>query len=72
MRIIKFVNGFDPVEHEVSVLDFWQKDLPQINWKIDAIQCEIELLVVDDIEGAEQEREKFESEYYDVRSRIQE
>lgn len=71
-RIITFVNKFDPVEHAISLLDFRQEELPQINRKFDAIQCEIELIAVDDIEDAEQEREKFEADYYNTRSRIQE
>lgn len=71
-RIITFVNKFDPVEHAVSLLDFRQEELPQINRKFDAIQCEIELIAVDDMEDAEQERERFEADYYNIRSRIQE
>lgn len=68
-RIITFVNKFDYREHSILLLAFRQKELPQINRKFDAIQSEIELLTTEDTEA---EREKFESDYYEIRSRIQE
>jgi len=54
------------------LLDFRQEELPQINRKLDTIQSEIELLTAEDTEGAEDQRERFEAGYYEIRFRIQE
>lgn len=71
-RIATFVNGFDPSEQPISLLDFRQEELPLINRKFDAIQSEIELLDTDETEAAEEERERFETSYFSLRSKIQE
>lgn len=71
-RISTFVSKFDPSVHATSQLDFRQEELPLISRKFDTIQCEIELLATDDTDAAEAEREKFESEYFELRSKIQE
>lgn len=71
-RVRTFLSRFDPTEHAISLLEFRQEELPQINRKFDDIQCEIELIASDDLEGAELERDNFESKYFLIRSQIQE
>jgi len=71
-RIATFVNNFDPSEQPISLLDFRQEELPLLNRKFDTIQSEIELLATDETDVAEEERERFETNYFDLRSKIQE
>ncbi|XP_050435205.1 uncharacterized protein LOC126842321 [Adelges cooleyi] len=71
-RVRTFISKFDPSEQALSLLEFRQEELPQINRKFDGIQCEIELIDSDDTEEAELERDRFESEYFAIRSQIQE
>lgn len=71
-RISNFVKTFDPKVEAVSLLDFRQEELPQINKKFDEIQTEIELFCPDETIEAEQERDDFERNYFAVRSQIQE
>lgn len=71
-RVQTFISKFDPLQQAISLIGFRQEELPQINRKFDDIQTQIELITVDDIEGAEAEREKFETDYFAVRSQIQE
>lgn len=71
-RVRTFVSKFNPRDDAITLLEFRQEELPQINRKFDEIQCEIELLDPDSFEEAEQERENFEKEYYSLRSEIQE
>jgi len=66
------VNNFDPSEQPTSLLDFRQEELPLINRKFDTIQSEIELLATDEPDVAEEERERFENNYFELRSKIQE
>lgn len=61
-RIRTFVTKFNPREDAITLLEFRQEELPNINKKFDEIQCEIELLNCDDDENANRERESFESE----------
>jgi hypothetical protein len=70
-RVRTFVNKFDPSLQAVSLLEFRQEELPQINRKFEDIQSQIELLV-DEEEESELERETFENEYFAIRSQIQE
>jgi len=71
-RIRTFISNFDATEQPVSLLVFRQEELPTINRKFDEVQAEIELLEIDDISNSEEEREKFENEYFATRSQIQE
>jgi len=71
-RIKTFVNKFDPREQAISLLEFRQEELPQINRKFDDIQAEIELISIDEEAQAEEERATFEQEYFSIRSKIQE
>ncbi|CAI6343037.1 unnamed protein product [Macrosiphum euphorbiae] len=71
-RIRTFISNFDVTEQPVSLLEFRQEELPAINRKFDDVQAEIELLEIDDISGSEAERERFENEYFTIRSQIQE
>lgn len=71
-RVRTFINKFNPREEAITLLQFRQEELPQINKKFDDIQCEIELLDCNNDEEAEKERETFESEYFSIRSAMQE
>jgi len=71
-RVRTFVENFDPTEQAISLLEFRQEELPLINRKFDEIQCQIELIAIDDSEGAELERDRFEHNYFEVRSHMQE
>ena len=70
-RIRTFVTRFDPTQQAVSLLEFRQEELPQINRKFDDVQSQIELLVGEE-EASEVERENFEQDYFAIRSQIQE
>ncbi|XP_015373223.1 PREDICTED: uncharacterized protein LOC107168352 [Diuraphis noxia] len=67
-----FVANFDAREQALSLLEFRQENLPAINKKFDDIQSQIELLMSDDTDEAEAERDKFENDYFSIRSQIQE
>jgi len=69
-RIRTFVTKFDPTQQAVSLLEFRQEELPQINRKFDDVQSQIELLVGEE-EASEVERENFEQDYFAIRSQIQ-
>jgi hypothetical protein len=71
-RVRTFINKFNPREEAITLLKFRQEELPQINKKFDDIQCEIELLDCSNDDEAEREREAFESEYFSIRSAMQE
>ncbi|CAI6377504.1 unnamed protein product [Macrosiphum euphorbiae] len=71
-RTLKFINNFDPKTEALSLLEFRQEELPQINRKFDDVQSEIELLNTEDPFEEEKEREEFEKNYFAARSRIQE
>lgn len=71
-RVRTFVTNFEPREQALSLIEFRQEELPAINRKFDDIQSQIELLMLDDIDEAEAERDKFESDYFAIRSQIQE
>lgn len=71
-RIRTFVRNFNPREQSISLLEFRQEELPQLNRKFDDIQCQIELIDVDNFDEGETERENFETEYYSIRSEMQE
>lgn len=71
-RIRTFISNFDVTEQPVSLLVFRQEELPAINRKFDDVQAEIELIETDDISSSEAERERFENEYFTIRSQIQE
>jgi len=71
-RLRSFVVKFDPREQALSLLEFRQEELPAINRNFDDIQSQIELFVSDDTDEAEAERDKFENDYFSIRSQIQE
>lgn len=71
-RMKNFVEAFDPTIDAISLLEFRQEELPRLNQKFDDIQTQLELIVVDDIDKDEEERDKFEFDYFNVRSNIQE
>jgi len=71
-RARNFMNTFNPREQAITLVEFRQEELPQISRKFDEIQCQIELLDVDNFEENEQAREAFENDYYAVRSEMQE
>lgn len=56
----------------ISLLEFRQEELPRLNQKFDDIQTQLELIVVDDFEKEEDEWNKFEFDYFNIRSNIQE
>lgn len=66
-RMRKFVIEFEKKEQQISLLEFRQDELPQINKKYDDVQSQIELLS-DETEVEEKERETFETDYFDIRS----
>lgn len=69
-RMKNFVDAFDPTIDAISL--FRQEELPRLNQKFDDIQTQLELIVVDDVDKEEEERNKFEFDYFNVRSNIQE
>jgi len=73
-RVRTFVTSFNPRDQALSLLEFRQEALPNINKKFDDIQAQIELLMLDenDVNEAEAERDKFETDYFAIRSQIQE
>jgi len=71
-RVHTFLNNFDPTVQAVSLLEFRQEELPQINRKFDEIQCQIELITIDDLDGSKAECDIFERDYFAIRSQIQE
>ncbi|KNE87828.1 hypothetical protein PSTG_18781, partial [Puccinia striiformis f. sp. tritici PST-78] len=71
-RARNFINTFNPREQAITLVEFRQEELPQISRKFDEIQCQIELIDVDNFEENEQAREAFENDYYAVRSEMQE
>jgi len=54
-----FLSKFISSEQAVSLLEFRQEELPQINRKFDEIQSQIELISTDDFQQAEIERDNF-------------
>ncbi|XP_016665027.1 uncharacterized protein LOC107885848 [Acyrthosiphon pisum] len=71
-RMKNFVEGFDPTVDAISLLEFRQEELPRLNQKFDDIQTQLELIVVDDVDKEEEERDRFEFDYFNIRSNIQE
>lgn len=71
-RIRTFISKFNPREDAISLLEFRQEGLPTINQKFDEIQCQIELIDIENADQVEEEREVFETEYYAIRSEMQE
>jgi len=70
-RIKTFIRCFDTNEQPMSLLEFRQDELPQINKKFDDVQSQIELLS-DDASQENEERNSFEMIYYSIRSQIKE
>jgi len=66
-----FVEGFDPTIDAISLLEFRQKELSLLNKKFDDTQTQLELIVIEDFDKEEDERNKFEFEYFTIRSNIQ-
>ena len=71
-RARRFVENFDSDTQAISLLEFRQEELPQINKRFDEVQCEIELLSAEEAEDTEGERDKFEQDYFAIRSQMQE
>lgn len=71
-RVQTFINKFNPREDSIALLEFRQEELPMINRKFDEIQCQIELIDVDNLEEAESERDAFETNYFAIRAEMQE
>lgn len=71
-RIRTFLNRFNIKEEAITLLEFRQEELPKISARFDEVQCQIELIDVDNVEEAEIERGNFEMEYYAIRSEMQE
>lgn len=70
-RIRNFIRDFIPRDQPISLLEFRQDELPHINKKFDDVQSQI-YLISKDLEQEEQERNTFETEYFHIRSQIQE
>lgn len=69
-RIKTFVVKFQTEDRAVSELKFRQEQLPQINKNYDDVQSQIEL-ISQDYDKEEEDRENFESDYFAIRSQIQ-
>jgi hypothetical protein len=72
IRMKTFVENFDTTVDAISLLEFRQEELPRLNIKFDDIQTQIELIMVEDLDKEEEERSKFENEFFKIRSTIQE
>lgn len=70
-RMRTFVSKFDADNDPITLLEFRQEELPSINRKFDTIQTQLELLV-EEQDAEEEERTKFENDYYCIRSLMQE
>lgn len=70
-RMRTFVTKVQTEDCAVSELEFRQEQLPQINKNYDDVQSQIELLSTE-FEKEEEDRNNFESDYFTVRSQIQE
>ncbi|XP_060836335.1 uncharacterized protein LOC132918997 [Rhopalosiphum padi] len=70
-RIQTYISKFNPREDPVTLLEFRQEELPQINRKFDDVQCQIELIDVEGFDDAVKEREVFENAYFSIRSDMQ-
>jgi len=71
-RMKTFVENFDATVDAISLLEFRQEELPRLNLKFDDIQTQIELIMVEDVDKEEEERSRFENEFFRIRSTIQE
>jgi len=67
-----FVDNFDPTIEAISLLEFRQEELPKVNQRFEDIQTQIELIMVDDLDKEEEERSRFENEFFKIRSTMQE
>ncbi|XP_022180211.1 uncharacterized protein LOC111040586 [Myzus persicae] len=70
-RIRSFIRDFNLRDQPISLIEFRQDELPQINKKFDEVQSQIELNT-EEFEQEEEERNSFEIEYLNIRSQIQE
>jgi len=50
-RVCTFVENVDPTEQAISLLEFRQEEFPLINSRFDEVQCQIELIAIDNLEG---------------------
>lgn len=71
-RVRTFMSKFNPREDAITLLQFRQEELPQLNKMFEDIQSQIELIDYENVEKAENDRDAFESEYFAIRSEIQE
>lgn len=70
-RVRTFIERFNPEEQALSLLEFRQEELPRICKKFEDVQSQLEL-ITEDAEKEDEERERFETEYFSLRSMIQE
>lgn len=71
-RFRTFVQNFRPSVDAITLLEFRQEQLPEVNRKFDDIQCQIELIDIDNAAETDKEREEFENDYFAIRSEMQE
>ncbi|XP_008185105.1 uncharacterized protein LOC103309988 [Acyrthosiphon pisum] len=71
-RIRTFVQNFRPAVDAITLLEFRQEQLPEVNRKFDDVQSQIELIDVDNAAETDKEREEFENDYFAIRSEMQE
>lgn len=70
-RVKTFIDNFQIDNQALSELEFRQEQMPQIYKNYDEVQCQIELIAEDFIKEDE-DRDKFETDYFAIRSQIQE
>jgi len=71
-RARMFVESFDLETQAISLLEFREEELTQINKKFDDVQVEIEMISEEEAEAVNGERDKFEQEYFSIRSQLRE
>lgn len=71
-RIRTFVQSFRPTVDAITLLEFRQEQLPEVNRKFDDIQSQIELIDIDNAAEIDKDREEFENDYFAIRSEMQE
>lgn len=55
-RVQTFINNLNSRDDPITLLEFRQEELPQINRKFDDVQCEIELIDADNFVEAEKKK----------------
>lgn len=70
-RIRNYIVVFNPKDMPISLLEFRQEELPRFNSKFDEVQSQI-VLISEEVEQEEEERNLFEIDYFNARSQIYE